>query len=224
MNTNRLYKISDTEMLSFVGVLLEQARKDLAILAEFDSEITEKIDRLETQLEQAKRYPSDKQIVEHLGNMTAELHRIEEKCVSAYRKVRFFVQKAFKGNLVVQNQFRINDYEPSCHALPKHIEFMNEFSQATQQYRESLLASGANEQLLDSMTVAAVEFQQAYQRLEAQKTQRHATTHERIDSLNSLYQQAKQVIEKAIVAFGSDLPDGYRLQNQLPRKLEEVNF
>ncbi len=211
MEANRLYRISDSEMLEFAKVIAAQARTDLPILASFDTTLTaDRINELEHQIAEISTVYSDNVIIDRLAQLTAEVNRIEESCISAYRKIRFFIQKAFKDNVAIQNQFGLNDYEEASRSQAKMILFMKEFALVVEEYRQNLLEAGATPQLLDSAKQLAQEYDQANQAQELFKNKRPVLTQERVNRLNHIYSEVKYICEVASFAFEGDYANSSR--------------
>jgi hypothetical protein len=225
MEDARHFKFADSELISFAGSLLAQAKNDFAVLTQFDHSITlERLNHLEQILCEVQSAPQDKDIVEQLSKLTAQVHRIEEDCVSVYRKMRFFVQRAFKGDLKIQNEFGINDYESSTRTLAKHVAFMREFASAAQNYREAILACGATQELIESIVYLSDEFEKTYTERQTLKQSRHDLAHQRVEKLNFIFSEVKFIAEKAEIVLSNSLPAAYVLPGNLVRKMEVKIF
>lgn len=201
----RLFKISEAELLEFAETTTDFLTTDLMDFSTFDSTITENyVLQIRQSIEQVKSIKSDQVVIDEMAELTQEVKNAMNDCNSAYKSIAFFVKKAFAENQAVQNQFGFNDYRNVNSSQPKFILFMEQLAITVNKYKAELIAEGCKEELINSLSGKAEDFKNADIAQEKFKKERVLITQERTRILNKIYSFLKPLNDIALIIYSDN--------------------
>ncbi|WP_439183354.1 hypothetical protein [Carboxylicivirga taeanensis] len=213
--TERTYNLSDAVLLRYGNRIAEVIPEDFEAFKTFDTTFPDSYQAdLKTSLASVMALKTDMVIVDEMAEKTQAVQEAMAACNSAFRTIKFFVNKAFPGNTAVHNQFGFNDIAKARRNHGTMLLFMGDFTKVTQSYRTALLEAGCSEGLLDSLPQLHQELQEAETAQELFKKERGLLTQQRVEKLNELYKLLTPVSEMAQIIYAND--EARRARYSLP--------
>ena len=113
----------------------------------------------------------------------------------AYKAVDYFVNKA------IRDEFRIGELQKVRSNQLWMIDIMESISTALNKYSAVLIENGMPQAKIDAIIPLAEQLMNVNSEQEVSKDGRPVGTHSRIESLNDLYKQPKQISDAAPMVF-----------------------
>jgi peptidoglycan hydrolase-like protein with peptidoglycan-binding domain len=119
-----------------------------------------------------------------------------------YQDVKYFIEKkAFKNNIEVQNEFGKNDYRAVRKSQKKMILFLDEMWKACDKYKTQLIAAQFSQTNIDEILVVRDVLRNNNTNQELFKKGRPVLTNDRIEVLNTCYDNMELILEAAQRVF-----------------------
>jgi len=209
----RIYHLSDPDMIEFIKKLIGFLENDLADFTAFDSTIDINfLNALKALAAEAAAIVSDNVVIDEMADYTLVLNHKMEECIELYQTLKYFIKKAF-ANVTIQNKLGMNDFAEDSKVHGKMVFFMRDLSENIGNYKTELMAVGCNEPNIDKVSVIYAELDAAHQKQESFKNDRIVITHDRIVKYNELWTETMKVVTPAKIIYKNDLA---RLKRYLP--------
>jgi len=209
----RIYHLSDPDMIEFIKKLIGFLENDLADFTAFDSTIDINfLNALKALTAEAAAIVSDNVVIDEMADYTLVLNHKMEECIELYQTLKYFIKKAF-ANVTIQNKLGMNDFAEDSKVHGKMVFFMRDLSENIGNYKTELMAVGCNEPNIDKVSVIYAELDAAHQKQESFKNDRIVITHDRIVKYNELWTETMKVVTPAKIIYKNDLA---RLKRYLP--------
>ena len=205
MDTKRSFNVSDDKFFEYSDMIVVTLPSDLSKFTAFDPIFTEDyVLRIQQTSDNARAVPTDEILVDQLGGKTQNVTSALKDCYKDYQTIAYYANRAFKGNLPVQNEFGKNDIRKARKSQPKMIVFMDMLVKTTAKYSAELLQAGCPQALMDGLTAKADVLRNANSGQEGFKKGRSVYTQQRIERMNQLYELLKPLHEAARILFRDD--------------------
>ena len=165
-------------------------REDLVDITKYDEEITlDWVDRLEDKLDAAEAIPVDETVVDvqvGLGKVVEDKMKAGEE---HFQDVKYYVGKAFPGNIDVQNEFGFDDYGKARGNVAKFILFLKKVGTKLNdaKYKDTLRSKGMPATMLTISAALAGEIETADRNYDSSKKGRTGTTQDRRIAYNEVW-------------------------------------
>lgn len=205
MESKRLFNLSDPKFFEYADMIMEALPADLPDFTAFDPIFTEDyVTQIQQASDNARAVPTDEILVDQLGGKTQDVKTALKDCYRDYQTIAYYVGRAFKGNLSVQNEFGKNDIRKARDNQPKMIVFMDMLVKTAAKYSTELLNAGCPQALIDGLTAKADTLRNANSGQEGFKKDRGVSTQKRIELMNQLYELLKPLHEAATILYRDD--------------------
>jgi hypothetical protein len=202
---NRKFPFSDAELLEHAPTVVSFLPDDINDFSTFDSTFGQStIDNLQGAITAAEGTKTDDVIIDEQAAFTKTVDQKMDACKSAYKTVSYFVQKVYKNNKAIRNQFGLNDYKKVRNNHAKMIVFMRSLAETTNKYLAELIAGGMNENVATSLPTLKQELFDANNNQEMFKKQRGKFTQERVEKMNLLYDELLPISNAARIIYANN--------------------
>jgi len=202
MDFKRSFSVSDAKFFEYADMIMDTLPVDLPDFTAFDPIFTvDYVTQIKLASDNARAVPPDEIIVDQLGGKTQKVKTALTDCYDDYQTIAYFVGRAFKGNVSVQNEFGKNDIRKARNNQPKMIIFMDLLITTVAKYSAELLQAGCSQELMDGLAAKADVLRNANSGQEGFKKGRGVSTQTRIQLMNTLYEQLKPLNEAATIIY-----------------------
>ncbi len=201
-DTKRIYHIKDGVLKEHGQTVLKLLPQDIDVFTDFDTTFSQQsIDNLSAALLKVDGEIKDETLVAGIKGNTQIVSGLMQQCHKAYKTVNYFVNKAFDDNNAVKGEFRMDELHKVSGNQIGMIELMESISIALNKYAPTLLENGMSQAKIDEIIPLAEQLKAANTDQEVSKDDRPSGTQNRIESLNDLYTQLKQIGDAAPMVF-----------------------
>lgn len=135
----RLYRITDTSMLQDSQTTAQLFQTDLALFTAYDPTLTAAFHTAWlSAITTAQAVITDEQYRDQITVKTQTVKDQMKLCSNKYNEVKYFVLKAFPGNIAIQNEFGLDNYDSARQSDIKLQEFMQTMHAAAVKYTAEL--------------------------------------------------------------------------------------
>lgn len=203
--TTRIYRTSDSYMLSTSGALRLLFIEDLASFTAFDSTLNAAFSEAwNVRIKKAHDTMPDSLIKDVQAGKTEIVMAVMEEAKDLYKELRFFSQKVFKDSLSKQKEFGVADYPKARVNQESMLALLGELHTASTKYATELISGGYSQSKIDAIETLREKLDAAHLEQESYKAGRRTITQERIQILNECYATTKLVIDAAMVVFSNN--------------------
>ena len=221
---NRIYTISDSEMVVASGVYKAIFTEDKLDFSQFDSSFADPyVDSWDAAIISAETVAQDAELIDQMAQLTAIVNEKMKEAQEYYHRIKYYMEKAFPNNIAIQNEFGRNDYEKARNSTPKLIAFMTALSKAITKYNTELLASGCAEEYLLEAPTKLEDLRTAENNQELFKKTRPVETQKRLELLNSCWVFSKNVCKAGKIIYSDNAAkyNQYLLPGEAPKETPE---
>ncbi|MBE0649950.1 MAG: hypothetical protein IH595_03815 [Bacteroidales bacterium] len=205
MKEKRNFHVSDARYLEHTEVLIATMPEDLANFTAFDPIITgEYVTQVQQAIDNAKTIPPDEVVIDQLAEQTLYVDKAFEDCYNDYKTLSYYIKKAFKSNLPVQNQFGLNDIVKARKSQPKMVVFMQTLADIASKYTGELTEAGCPAELITGLPEKATTLHNANLAQEKFKNERAYHTQQRILLLNKVAELLRPVYDVAAIIYAGN--------------------
>lgn len=195
----RLFNVSILLILQHARVVMELLRQDLPLFAAKDTTFTEdKIVEIQGLLGEAEQLP-DEVVVDEQTGLTQQFLDLMKTGKEHYEELSYFVRKAFKDKIVVQNILGKDTFSDAKRNQLAFIQFFRVLNEVQPKYEADLLTVGATPALLARTATLYQDIEKANTIQEVFKKQRVQKTANRIEKVNILYAALRDVEDLALI-------------------------
>ena len=204
-NQERLYRVSDTELLETGSVIASGSEEDIADFVAFDSTLSsESTLLLKDAVNALLAGETDSSVLKVQAELTQDVLNAMANCNTARKTIMFFARKAFANNKAVLSQFGQDDVRKARRNQVKTVAIMHRFAKTATQYKAQLVAEGCNEILIDQLPEFSETLQLTNDNQENYKDERGIKTQDRIEKLNMVYLKLKQLSDISKIIYSDD--------------------
>lgn len=197
----RKFKIQDDVLFQYTQVMLRFYTRDVNEFEGFDSQLDAQKAVYFQQLVDETILMTDDQIRAKQGYYTKLLVKQVKTCDTLFRRLRYFIKKAFRNKPANQHEFGLHLYNRVKNNHAKFNDFMKLVAESTHKYQQVLEQSGAYQSFLDELIAETDKLGKAYHNQQRFKLNRKQITAERIKNLNEIWEFIQQVNEAAGFLF-----------------------
>lgn len=223
VETLRLYKIADSEMIQLARVFFNLFTADKAQFKAFDADFdSPAFTRFEELLLAAESEAQEMMVKDELAQLTEKVQQEMVKCRDYFQKLKYFIEKAFPGNKAIQLAFGYEDYAEIFNSEHKMLRFMNALKIQVEKHKAALIVVGLK---TEDATLVNTLYQQLMDADEAQemfKKDKLLLTQGRIELFNSVWEFVVKINRAAKFIFTGNYAKLKQYELPGEEKTEEV--
>ena len=206
----RIYAMSDASMLEIAYYIYTCLTHDLADFTAFAAKFDQVFaDAFLAAIQEAQNAPQDNQIIDILAQKTEAVNMALEDCRKLIKKMRFFLEDAFKDNKPILNEFGYNDYAGARASQTEMQRYMSVLITASDKYKVELNAAGFDQAQIDKIQTTFDKLVTANNDQEYYKGERQAITQQRIEKMNACWEIVLNVCKAGKIIY-ADNPAKYK--------------
>lgn len=201
-NISRNYSGSDSKLISRSKVVVECAKEDILDFTSFDSTVTDTyLLDLKNKINECEKIATNTASVNLLSKQTKS---VEDELLVArneYRGLQYFVEKAFKNNQKIINEFGCLDYGKVNTKPDKFVLLLKLIAESIVNYEAALIAVGYEKKHMDAFKTQINVLDKAISDQELGKLDRPNLTQARISQLNDIYQKTLGLCKAGTIIY-----------------------
>jgi len=189
----RLYSgLTDELMIEGAQTMVDLYREDVADFTAFDASLTTGYaDGVQDLIDAAVDIPSDETVQNEISELTDAVQTAWDACKTHFQDAKYFIEKAFPGNVARHKVFGFNDYEKMSRTQSTVKFFMDQFSDTAVKYQTELIAAGYTAPKIAAIATLDTAFDTANRAQEKAKKDRLEATQNRNTAMNDVWRAIK---------------------------------
>lgn len=202
----RLFNIAYAKVLTASETFLSFFTEDESAFSTFDPQtfISSYKDDFRAAIDAARASGTDEEQEDEQSGETEDVTVKMKESGDVFQKMKYWILKAFEGDITKQNQFGCDDYDDAMKSHDKMIVFMGTFKKMVTDNSAALIARGCPQALIDAVTVKELELRNEKTEQQVEIKKHRGVTQNRVTKYNAVWTIMSEINDASKQVFEND--------------------